>query len=154
MLGSGMRPGESTAAVRGWRWLAAALGSAALFGPLLGLSWSGDLSLGATQAPPVRRQPAAARELGEPSAAFSQRLAHALALLNQGKPGDSLPLLERCREERPDDFAVHNNLCVAYGMLERRNEAVVACRRALALESNKLARSNLAWVSRITPAKR
>lgn len=154
MPGVMMRRGESTDVVRRRRWLAAVLGSAAFFGPLLGLAWSGDLRFDGTAARPVQNQPAASRELVEPSAAFSERLSRALALLNAGKPSESLPLLERCREERSDTFAVHNNLCVAYGMLQRRNEAVVACRRALALESNKLARGNLAWVSGITPAKR
>ena len=42
---------------------------------------------------------------------------------------------------------MHNNLCVAYGLLGRKADAVAACQRALEKEpANQLARNNLSWV--------
>lgn len=139
---------ESPGGLGGKRWLLAVLGCAVFVGPPLALLQSGDLRRDVQRAS-VRN--AATTGLGEPPKTYAERLALALALIKEGKPSDSLPLLRRCREERPDEFVVHNNLCVAYGMLGRRNEAVVACRRAFGPTASNLARSNLTWVSSITP---
>jgi hypothetical protein len=50
----------------------------------------------------------------------------------------------------PQSFAVHNNLCVAHGILSHRDDAVAACQRALEIEpDNQLAKNNLGWVSGI-----
>ena len=49
---------------------------------------------------------------------------------------------------RPEDARVHNNLCVAYGLLGRRGDAVAACQRALRLDPTMTrAANNLRWVS-------
>jgi hypothetical protein len=52
---------------------------------------------------------------------------------------------------------VHNNLCVAYGMLQRKDEAVASCQHALKIDpNNQLGKNNLGWVSGIkvnTPIK-
>jgi tetratricopeptide (TPR) repeat protein len=86
--------------------------------------------------------------------ANASRLDHQInrsrALLDAQQARASLVPLERARRLDPDAFAVQNNLCVAYGMLERREEAMESCRRALAIQPDSgLARNNLAWVETI-----
>jgi len=99
-----------------------------------------------TPAPPAA--PAAAA----PASAFEQDIALARTLIDTGKPRESLVPLERAQRANPNAFAVYNNQCVAYGLLERRDEAVAACKRALEIDpSNQLGKNNLAWVAGIKP---
>jgi hypothetical protein len=87
-----------------------------------------------------------------PAASFDEELATAVKLLKSGKPGESLAPLARARLLNPSSFAVYNNQCVAYGQLQRRNEAVASCGRALEVEpKNQLGINNLAWVKRLAP---
>lgn len=84
------------------------------------------------------------------AAELDRLIARSRQLLGAGDARASLAPLERARRQSPDSFAVQNNLCVAYGMLERKHEAVERCRRALELSpDDRLARSNLAWVESI-----
>jgi Flp pilus assembly protein TadD len=87
-----------------------------------------------------------------PSQEYLQQLNLARSLLDANKAQEALVPLERCRQEQPEAFAVHNNLCVAYGILQRKDEAVAACQHALQIEpTNQLGKNNLAWVSSIKP---
>jgi hypothetical protein len=84
------------------------------------------------------------------SAELDRLIARSRQLLDAGQARASLTPLERARRHSPDSFAVQNNLCVAYGMLERKQEAVERCRRAVELSpDDRLARNNLAWVESI-----
>jgi hypothetical protein len=104
------------------------------FPPLLLLVWS----LGA--------DPGAAAAAVE----FGPHIERARVLLAAGKARESLVPIERARRLIPEAFPVHNNLCVAYGLLKRKAEAVAACQHALTIEpSNQLAKNNLAWVQGI-----
>jgi tetratricopeptide (TPR) repeat protein len=91
----------------------------------------------------------------EPGAAaaaadFGQHIERARVLLAAGRARESLVPIERARRLIPEAFPVHNNLCVAYGLLKRKAEAVAACQHALTIEpSNQLAKNNLAWVQGI-----
>ena len=86
------------------------------------------------------------------SAEVQRLIARSRALLDAGQARATLTPLERARRLAPDAFAVQNNLCVAYGILDRKHEAVERCRRAVALDPNdRLARNNLAWVESIRP---
>ena len=95
------------------------------------------------------------RALSEPSAEVrAAEVGHLIAasrqLLDTGKARASLTPLSRARRLAPDSFPVQNNLCVAYGILERRTEAIESCRRALEIvPEDGLARNNLAWVESI-----
>jgi Tfp pilus assembly protein PilF len=81
---------------------------------------------------------------------FDQYIAQARQFLDSQKPQESLAPLERALELRPKSFAVHNNQCVAFGLLARKDEAIAACRQAIAIEpTNRLARNNLRWVQSI-----
>jgi tetratricopeptide (TPR) repeat protein len=74
-------------------------------------------------------------------------------LLDQGDAHDGLAVLERSAQLNPDSFAVHNNFCVAYGMLALREQAIPECQRALEIDPNsQLAKNNLNWVSGLKPA--
>jgi Flp pilus assembly protein TadD len=87
-----------------------------------------------------------------PSAEYLQQLALARSLLDANKAQESLAPLARCKLEQPEAFAVHNNLCVAYGILQRKDEAVASCEHALRIDpNNQLGKNNLAWVSSIQP---
>jgi Flp pilus assembly protein TadD len=98
--------------------------------------------------------PAPSIAAGTP-ASFDEEIAEAVKLLNSGKPRESLVMLERARLLNPSSFSVYNNQCVAYGLLARRDEAVVSCGRALELEpTNQLGINNLAWVKSITSPAR
>jgi tetratricopeptide (TPR) repeat protein len=80
-------------------------------------------------------------------AEFDQYIERARILLDAGKARESLIPIERARRLSPDAFAVYTNSCVAYGILARKEEAVLACQRALEIEpGNQLAKNNLAWV--------
>jgi hypothetical protein len=84
------------------------------------------------------------------SAEVERLIARSRSLLDAGQARASLTPLVRARRLAPDAFAVQNNLCVAYGMLDRKHEAVERCRRAVELDpSDRLARNNLAWVESI-----
>jgi tetratricopeptide (TPR) repeat protein len=73
-------------------------------------------------------------------------------MLDKGQAQEALVPLERSRELDPDAFAVQNNYCVAFGILQRRDEAVNACQRALEIDpDSQLAKNNLNWVSGIKP---
>jgi Flp pilus assembly protein TadD len=85
---------------------------------------------------------------------YERELGRAEVALRANKPRESLVPLARAARLRPDAFAVHNNYCVAYGLLKRRREAVESCRRAIELEpGSALARNNLAWVQSIEEGK-
>lgn len=108
----------------------------------------------------LKRSPAAAAPAAAtpaipapaPASAFEQDIDLARTLLDARKPTESLVPLARAQRANPNSFAVYNNQCVAYGMLERRDEAVAACRRALAIDpNNQLGKNNLAWVAGIKP---
>jgi Tfp pilus assembly protein PilF len=84
-------------------------------------------------------------------AEFGSQIALSQQLLQGGSARESLVPLERARRLRPQAFAVHNNLCFAYGLLGRKADAVAACQRALEQEpDNQLARNNLSWVRKLT----
>jgi hypothetical protein len=88
-------------------------------------------------------------------AANASRLEHLInqsrTLLDTRQARASLVPLERARRLAPDTFAVQNNLCVAYGMLERKQEALESCRRAVAIQPESgRARNNLAWVETLS----
>jgi len=88
-----------------------------------------------------------ARGRAQSDGQFQEQIALSQQLLQLGSARESLVPLERARRARPQAFAVHNNLCFAYGLLRRKDEAVRACERALELEpANQLARNNLRWV--------
>jgi predicted Zn-dependent protease len=71
-------------------------------------------------------------------------------LLQKNDARGALALLLPLNAESPDHPSVLNNLCVAYGMLGKRNEAVAACARCLELDSNhQLAKANLNWVRQL-----
>lgn len=74
-------------------------------------------------------------------------------LLDNNNPQQSLTPLERSVELNPNSFAAHNNLCVAYGMMNLRDKAVAECQLALEImPDSQLAKNNLNWVSSIQPA--
>jgi len=84
-------------------------------------------------------------------AEFNREIALSEQLLRGKSARESLVPLERARRLRPQAFAVHNNLCFAYGLLGRKRDAVAACQRALEKEpANQLARNNLSWVRTLT----
>ncbi len=84
-----------------------------------------------------------------------REIAHSRRLLDAGQARASLVPLERARRHDPNAFAVQNNLCVAYGMLERKEEAVESCSRALSIQpDNGLAQNNLSWVKTIQRSSR
>jgi tetratricopeptide (TPR) repeat protein len=104
----------------------------------------------APQALLFMRRATAAPSAEARSAEVDRLIARSRALLDSGQARASLTPLERARRLAPDAFAVQNNLCVAYGMLDRKDEAVERCRRAVALDpDDRLARNNLAWVESI-----
>lgn len=79
---------------------------------------------------------------------FVQQIGASRTLLESGQADEALVVLEQTREASPDAFAVHNNLCVAYADLGRRQEAISACRIAVELDpTSQLAKNNLAWVN-------
>jgi Flp pilus assembly protein TadD len=103
-------------------------------------------------APTVQVQPSVAAQPKPLPPEFERQLEQTRAQLDAKKPEESLASLERLVKEQPNSFAVQTNLCVAYGMLGRRDDAVRACQRAAALEpNNQLGKNNLAWVSGIKP---
>lgn len=84
----------------------------------------------------------------EPITEFDRQIALSRALLDARRAKESLVPLAQAARIDPNAFALHNNLCVAFGILERKHDAVTACRRAVELDPNdRLARNNLAWVS-------
>jgi Tfp pilus assembly protein PilF len=102
----------------------------------------------------LKRSPAPPTEpiAAAPASAVDQDIDLARTLLDAQKPLESLVPLERAERANPNSFAVYNNRCVAYGMLERREEAVAACVRALQIDpNNQLGKNNLAWVAGIKP---
>jgi Tfp pilus assembly protein PilF len=81
---------------------------------------------------------------------YEREIDRAQIALRANKPRESLVPLARAARLRPDAFAVHNNYCVAYGLLKRKREAVESCRRAVQIEpGSALARNNLTWVQGI-----
>ena len=71
-------------------------------------------------------------------------------MIDQHHVTQSLPLLDRAAEMQPQSALVHNNMCVAYGLLLDRDRAVQECSTATALDPKfELARNNLRWVSQI-----
>jgi predicted Zn-dependent protease len=72
------------------------------------------------------------------------------ALLQKNDGRGALALLLPLNAENPDNPSVLNNLCVAYGILGKRQEAVSACTRCLAIDANhQLAKANLNWVRQL-----
>jgi tetratricopeptide (TPR) repeat protein len=95
----------------------------------------------------------AASAVGTEYAEFQTLIDASRALLQKGQAREALPQLERARAMRPDDPTVHNNLCVAHGMLRDRAQAITACERSLQLDGNQeLARNNLRWVQSLPEA--
>jgi Flp pilus assembly protein TadD len=131
------------------RWLAV---TAVLFSSALGLlGCSSEEEPAATASGALEPQPIpAAVAQKPPSAEYLVQLELARSLLDANKAQEALAPLERCRLEQPEAFAVHNNLCVAYGILQRKAEAVAACEHALKIDpTNQLGKNNLGWVSSI-----
>jgi Flp pilus assembly protein TadD len=86
--------------------------------------------------------------------AMGANVALARKLIEASKPREALVLLARARKANPNDFAVYNNLCVAHGMLQNREEAISACQRALEVKpESQLGKNNLAWVQSISSAR-
>jgi tetratricopeptide (TPR) repeat protein len=84
------------------------------------------------------------------AAEFDRQIETARRLLDAKRARESLVPLARAQRLQPNSFAVYNDECVAYGLLERKQEAVDACKRALSIEpSSALAENNLAWVQSI-----
>lgn len=104
-------------------------------------------------APPalvLGRRALAPRDPEARAAEVAHLIATSRQLLDTGQARASLTPLARAARLAPDSFAVQNNLCVAYGILERRDEAIESCRRALTIvPEDGLARNNLAWVESI-----
>jgi tetratricopeptide (TPR) repeat protein len=124
------------------RWLAVAAGGVLVLVPV---AWS-CFGRGATQ------RDSALTSANADTSEYLQQIELARTLLDAGKARESIVLLERCNQLQPNAVAVHNNFCVAYGILERRDEAVTACRRALEIDpANQLAKNNLRWVRGIKP---
>jgi len=72
------------------------------------------------------------------------------ALLQKNDGRGALALLLPLNAGNPDNPSVLNNLCVAYGILGKRNEAVAACTRCLEIDPNhRLAKANLNWVRQL-----
>lgn len=119
------------------RWLVAAAGAGLVLFPPVWLV--------------VERLRADARVVaGAAASEFDRQIELARTLLDAGKARESLIPLERSRRLSPEAFAVHNNLCVAHGLLEQRDDALAACSRAIAIDpQSQLARNNLAWVTSI-----
>lgn len=88
-----------------------------------------------------------------PRGEYEREIERAEIALRANRPRESLVPLARAERLRPDAFAVHNNYCVAYGLLKRKREAVESCRRALRIEPSTLARNNLAWVQSLEEEK-
>jgi tetratricopeptide (TPR) repeat protein len=79
---------------------------------------------------------------------YVQHIDQGRELLAKGDAKEGLAALQRSEELKPNAFAVHNNLCVAYGMLGQRADAIASCERALEIEPNsEIGRNNLNWVS-------
>ena len=84
------------------------------------------------------------------TATFQELINCSQLLMDQHHEMQSLPLLQRAANLQPNSAVVHNNLCVAYGLLLDRERAVQECATATALDPKfELARNNLRWVSRI-----
>lgn len=98
----------------------------------------------------VQRRVASGSSQAQVDAEYANQIALSQQLLQGGRARESLVPLERARRLRPQAFAVHNNLCFAYGLLGRKRDAVAACQRALQQEpANQLARNNLSWVRKL-----
>ena len=98
---------------------------------------------------PVAPPAAAAPAVAAPT--FDQDIELSAQLLKAGKPQESLVPLERAQRLNPNAFAVHTNLCMAYVALDRKGDAVAACRRATEIDpASKLGKNNLAWVQSLT----
>lgn len=67
---------------------------------------------------------------------FADQMGRATALLTQGNGKDAIPLLERCRDLRPDDVNVLTNLGGAYILAGRHRHAVPLLERATELAPN------------------
>lgn len=84
------------------------------------------------------------------TATFQELINCSQLLIDQHHETQSLSLLERAAQLQPQSALVHNNLCVAYGLLRDRERAVLECSTATALDPKfELARNNLRWVSQI-----
>jgi Flp pilus assembly protein TadD len=84
---------------------------------------------------------------------FDQEVELSAQLLKVGKAQESLAPLERAQRLNPNAFAVHTNLCMAYVALDRKDDAVAACRRATEVDpASNLGKNNLAWVQSLKVA--
>jgi Flp pilus assembly protein TadD len=132
------------------RWLGATATGVLVLAPPVWLIIKGRAMDHGSKVATAVAEPAVTRP--QDPAEFDRQLSLALTLLNVDNARESLAPLERCRQLQPDAFAVHNNFCVAYGLLGRGSEAVAACRRALEVDpGSQLAKNNLGWVSGIKP---
>src|SRR6478735_6576909 len=77
----------------------------------------------------VQQRSARGSSVARREAEFQSLIALSQQLLQDKRARESLVPLERARRLKPQAFAVHNNLCFAYGLLGRKGEAVAACQR-------------------------
>jgi predicted Zn-dependent protease len=137
------------------RWVLLAVAAALLLGPLAVL-------LHKRAAPPKSAEPEQVQRYEGPEQActalasaktvmFQDLINCSQLMIDQHHVTQSLPLLDRAAEMQPQSALVHNNLCVAYGLLGDRERAVRECATATALDPKfELARNNLRWVSQIS----
>jgi len=73
-------------------------------------------------------------------------LNQSVALLQSGHPEQALPLLVQADSIAYKNEMVQNNLCVAFILLRRYEDAIDACKIALVLKPDfTLAQNNLRW---------
>ncbi len=77
---------------------------------------------------------------------------YGVALLEQGRPSEALPNIERAVEMQPKNYMSHTNLGICLKMLGERDKARACFEKALELEPKyQLARDNLAELSSMQP---
>ena len=127
------------------RWALLGVAAALLLGPIAVLLMYPAL----WRRPAVGTQDCAALAASR-EAPFMDLVNCSQTLLAQHRELESLPVLQRAAALQPASAIVHNNLCVAYGLLQDRERAVRECTLATSLEPKfELARNNLRWVSQI-----
>ncbi|MFT4112578.1 tetratricopeptide repeat protein [Silvibacterium sp.] len=98
----------------------------------------------------VRQYEDAARRDPSPE----NRLNLSMAYLQAHAPGRALAILEALVREEPGNAPVWNNLCVAHVEVRDLGNAILECRRAIALSPGfQRARNNLAWAMQESAAE-